>query len=1162
MRDLLKRLDIRVSLAYLLAASLWIFIFDTLITDLLAGYQLLIQPYHTIKDIGFVVVTTIVLFIFVSDMLRQRMRVEDNLNEQIQRQAETEDSLQKMARLYRLLSTCNQIMIRTDDEITLLQSLCTLLVNDGGYRLAWVGYGETDAAKTVRVVASAGDDTSYLHELKITWDDSATGQGPTGTAIRTGKPGITRFILTDPNYALWRDEALKRGYGSSIALPLIVKGQVIGALSVYADREDAFEANETALLSELANNLGYGIEALRTSSENQRIRIELEQERDISPVGIVLLSKDGNIEYANARAEQILGLTRAAMKEQSYNAPTWRITDYEGAPFPGDQLPFSRVIATGQPIYGVQHAIEWPDGKRILLEINAGPQFASDGSIHQIIAVLNDVTTFYRYEHLLHESEERYRLLVQAAPEGIFVQTQGKFAYLNPAAMHLFGADSIDQLLGQSVLDRFHPEYHERVKARMKRVNIDRTTVPPVEEVCLHLDGTPIHVEVSAAPITFEGQHGALAFIHDIEVRKKTENALRESEQRYRLLINSLKDYAVFSLDNEGYITGWNIGAERIIGYRAHEIIGTHFSILYPKEAIDNDIPAKLIELAREKGEWRDEDWRVRKDGSRFWAEVYIVAVRDDSGQIRGFSRVMRDLTESKQTESRIRYLADLIESMSDAIISIDNDHTIRSWNKGAENLYGWKPEEVIGKKLAAVLETAYINETAEGVIASFREQGKWQGEVIQKHRDGSAIDILSAVSITHDSSGNPIGMVGINRDISERKRTEKSLQLYNQRLTTLRHIDSDIIRAQSPDAITESVLRDIPLLIPCDTASVTLFEEADATVYKASALTGARFQTQKHSPLSDHPHQEVLRSGSIIIITDLQQEQGVISEFSRQALQDGARSMLSAPLSTQDKLIGHLTLCSRTPDAFNEEHAQIAREIANQLAIAFNNTHLLQTIQTKNQQLKNLSARLVEAQEIERGNIARELHDEVGQTLTALSLMLDMQRRQQDNGVRVPDLNEAQTLVNDLTKRIRELSLDLRPSMLDDLGLIPTLVWYLGRYQQQTGIAVDFKYNDVMRRFSSLIETTVYRIIQEALTNVARHAHVKHASVRMWTTETHIHAQIEDPGIGFDLDSTQTLNQTGGLLGLRERAAIAGGVCEIESSIGAGTIITAHIPL
>jgi signal transduction histidine kinase len=148
-------------------------------------------------------------------------------------------------------------------------------VEVGGYRLTWVGFAEQDEEKTVHPVAQVGFEEGYLETVNITWDDTELGRGPTGTAIRTGKPCIAKNILTDPNYAPWRAEAAKRGYASSIALPLIANGRTFGALNIYAVEPDAFDAEEVKLLTELVDDLAYGIAALRTRAERKKMEENL-----------------------------------------------------------------------------------------------------------------------------------------------------------------------------------------------------------------------------------------------------------------------------------------------------------------------------------------------------------------------------------------------------------------------------------------------------------------------------------------------------------------------------------------------------------------------------------------------------------------------------------------------------------------------------------------------------------------------------------------------------------------------------------------------------------------------------------------------------------------------------------------------------------------------
>jgi PAS domain S-box-containing protein len=183
-----------------------------------------------------------------------------------------EEELRRLNRALRTLSECNQAMVRAQDESELLRDVCRILVEDGGYRMAWVGYAEQAGAKSVRPVARAGDDDGYVDKTCITWADSERGRGPTGAAIRTARPCVVRDIASDPAFTPWRAEATKRGYVSVIALPLILQEQPLGALTIYAQESGAFDKAEMKLLRDLAVDLAYGVAALRTREEHARAR--------------------------------------------------------------------------------------------------------------------------------------------------------------------------------------------------------------------------------------------------------------------------------------------------------------------------------------------------------------------------------------------------------------------------------------------------------------------------------------------------------------------------------------------------------------------------------------------------------------------------------------------------------------------------------------------------------------------------------------------------------------------------------------------------------------------------------------------------------------------------------------------------------------------------
>lgn len=212
-------------------------------------------------------------------------------------------------------------------------------------------------------------------------------------------------------------------------------------------------------------------------------------------------------------------------------------------------------------------------------------------------------------------------------------------------------------------------------------------------------------------------------------------------------------------------------------------------------------------------------------------------------------------------------------------------------------------------------------------------------------------------------------------------------------------------------------------------------------------------------------------------------------------------------------------------------------------------------------EQQQQFAQRLVAAQEAERRAIARELHDEVGQTLTGLKLLLDTGDALPAEQLR-EQLAEARRTIGELLGRVRNLSLALHPSMLDDLGLLPALSWLIERYSAQTGVHVSWRAQGVARRFATIIETSVYRIAQEALTNVARHAGVGSLELRLLADDEQLLLQIDDEGRGFDVAAAMRAHQSIGLIGMHERVELLGGTLLIESAPGQGTHLSASIPL
>jgi C4-dicarboxylate-specific signal transduction histidine kinase len=225
----------------------------------------------------------------VQERTAELQQLNDMLQAEIAERKRTEEMLAQVNRTLQTLYQCEQALVHATAEYELLQSICQSLVEVGGLRMVWVGYRELDAEKMVRPVAQAGYERGYLEHLHVTWADTERGRGPTGTAIRTSKACWTTNIQTDPSLAPWRAEALKRGYLSSLALPLMSDGELFGALTLYAEEPDAFNERTLERFTELANNLAYGVIALRTREERKQAEEALRKaQADLAHVTRVL----------------------------------------------------------------------------------------------------------------------------------------------------------------------------------------------------------------------------------------------------------------------------------------------------------------------------------------------------------------------------------------------------------------------------------------------------------------------------------------------------------------------------------------------------------------------------------------------------------------------------------------------------------------------------------------------------------------------------------------------------------------------------------------------------------------------------------------------------------------------------------------------------------
>jgi PAS domain S-box-containing protein len=272
------------------------------------------------------------------------------------------------------------------------------------------------------------------------------------------------------------------------------------------------------------------------------------------------------------------------------------------------------------------------------------------------------------------------------------------------------------------------------------------------------------------------------------ETRGGGEKELQQNEDRFKLLVDSVRDYAIFMLDPDGHVLTWNPGAQRFKGYRADEIIGQHFSRFYPSEALASGLPDYELKVASKTGVFEDEGWRVRKDGTLFWANVVITAMRNAQGELIGFAKVTRDLTQRRGHEEELRRSEErfrlLIEGVADyAIFMLDPNGQVATWNSGAERIKGYTATEIIGQHFSVFYpDEARESRWPEHELQVAAEKGTFTDIGWRLRKDGTTFWANVTITALRDDAGKLLGYAKITRDLTEAKRVEAIENVNQQR--------------------------------------------------------------------------------------------------------------------------------------------------------------------------------------------------------------------------------------------------------------------------------------------------------------------------------------------------------------------------------------------
>lgn len=719
----------------------------------------------------------------------------------------------------------------------------------------------------------------------------------------------------------------------------------------------------------------------------------------------------------------------------------------------------------------------------------------------------------------LQEKEERFRLLIESTTDvNAILSRDGKVNYVSPSIERLLGHKAED-LAGVNIFDHIHPDDISIVVAALGS-DTPAVAIGPMLVVRLHhKNGSWVTVEaIGKEMYSHPAIQGTVINLRDITERKQVETALRDSEEKFSKAFHlSPTPMAISSMD--GRYIEINQSFVQTFGFESEELIGRT-----PSEMgifVDPDQNQKAVQILKEHGKLRDYEMRVQTRSGQILYGIFFA----ETLLLNGCPLVlilMNDITERKRVEDELRESEEKYHRLIETLpigIAVHQGGTVQLMNNtGARILGAETPLELIGIPFINLSHPDYrelIQERIRASLAIGVNAEPMEEKLLRL--DGTIIDV-EVVALPIKFKHKP-SMLVMFEDITERKQSEEALKKSEENFRNLSENTADAILIGAPDGRHLYANRQASKLFGYSPEEMIRTSQVDLADPKSFPFLKKRLQDRiAGRPVPKTYETNLFRKDGTNFLAEI--------TGSRTVWQD----------QTCDLVL--------VRDITERKQAQEA-------------------IRVQNQRIQEVSRQLVDVQELEKHRLASELHDDLGQSLTSLKLMLELASSMQTSNKRQKVMKNSLELVSELMGKVRNLSLDLRPAMLDDFGLFAALRWLFERLQTQTGIAIQCNNTlDSHQRFHPSIETAAFRIAQEALTNIARYAGVKEAQVNLEVGET-LSIEVVDKGAGFNYaHPPQETISSGGISGMQERARLLGGMVKIISEIGIGTRVVATLPL